>query len=219
MNVDAVPTATVGRLVAYLRVLRVLERAGERSVSSEVLGGGARVSAFQVRKDLAYFGRFGTRGAGYSVAILLTELRRILGLDRTWRFAIVGMGRLGQALADYHLDPREFDLVAAFDVDPAVIGRSFAGVKVEVIDRLDEIVRVHAIDVVALSVPAIAAQEATDRIVAAGVRGILNFVPTVVLAPPHVRVEPVDVSGGLQRLAFFLRTDPPPVDAPSGSVR
>jgi redox-sensing transcriptional repressor len=218
VSVDAIPSATVGRLVAYLRVLRTLERAGERSVSSEDLGAGARVTAFQVRKDLAYFGRFGTRGAGYAVAHLLGELRRILGLDKTWRFAIVGMGRLGQALADYHLDRREFDLVAAFDVDPALIGRSFAGVKVEAIDRLADVVRAEAIDVVALSVPTAAAQAATDQIVAAGVRGILNFAPTVVQAPAHVRVEPVDFSGGMQRLAFFLQTESPLVP-PAGSVR
>jgi redox-sensing transcriptional repressor len=202
----AIPAATVGRLVAYLRVLRALERSGTRSVSSEDLAAGARVTAFQVRKDLAYFGRFGTRGAGYATDHLLGELRRILGLQREWRFAIVGMGRLGQALADYpHLDAREFALVAAFDVDPAIIGRPCAGVTVQALDHLADAARDLRIDVVALAVPAAAAQSAVDRIVAAGIRGILNFVPAVVVAPPDVRVEPVDFSGGLLRLAFHLR--------------
>jgi hypothetical protein len=105
-----------------------------KSTSSDELATVAHVSAFQVRKDLAYFGRFGTRGAGYTVTTLRRELRRILGLTRPWHVAIMGMGRLGQALADYpNYDRQEFLLEAAFDVDPAIVGRRFGDLTVDAV--------------------------------------------------------------------------------------
>lgn len=205
----AIPTATVGRLVTYLRVLTDMERAGVRATSSDELGAVARVSAFQVRKDLAYFGRFGTRGAGYTVATLRRELRRILGLTRPWHVAIMGMGRLGQALAEYpNFDRLEFRLTAAFDLDPALIGRTFGGLVVEPADSLAQVVADRDVDLAFLTVPAGAAQVAVDALVAAGVRGILNFAPVVVNAPEHVRVEPVDLSAGLQRLTYYVQGGP-----------
>ncbi len=202
---SSIPSATVGRLVTYLRILTDLESAGVRSTSSEDLATSAHVSAFQVRKDLAYFGRFGTRGAGYTVATLRRELRRILGLTRPWHVAIVGMGRLGQALAEYpNFDRKEFLLDAAFDLDPTIVGRSFGGLTVEPVVDLDRVVAGRGIDLAFLTVPSSAAQAAVDALVAAGVRGILNFAPTVVAAPDHVRVERVDLSAGLQRLTYYL---------------
>jgi redox-sensing transcriptional repressor len=202
---SSIPSATVGRLVTYLRILTDLESAGVRSTSSDDLAASAHVSAFQVRKDLAYFGRFGTRGAGYTVATLRRELRRILGLTRPWHVAIVGMGRLGQALADYpNFDRKEFLLEAAFDLDPAVVGRGFGALTVEPVAELGRVVAERGIDLAFLTVPGGAAQAAADALVAAGVRGILNFAPTVVVAPEHVRVERVDLSAGLQRLTYYL---------------
>jgi len=204
-----IPAATVGRLVTYLRVLTEMEQDGVRSTSSDDLGAVAHVSAFQVRKDLAYFGRFGTRGAGYTVSTLRRELRRILGLTRPWHVAIVGMGRLGQALADYpSFDRQEFRLVAAFDVDPTVIGRRFGSIQVEPLAVLDQVTRERAIDLAFLTVPASAAQSAVDALGAAGVRGILNFAPIVVSAPDQVRVEAVDLSAGLQRLTYYVQSVP-----------
>jgi len=201
----SIPSATVGRLVTYLRILTDLESAGIRAASSDDLAAVANVSAFQVRKDLAYFGRFGTRGAGYTVATLRRELRRILGLTRPWHVAIVGMGRLGQALADYpNFDGKEFLLDAAFDIDPALVGRSFGTLVVEPIAHLAKIVAERGIDLAFLTVPGGAAQAAADTLVAAGVRGILSFAPTVVVTPDHVRVERVDLSAGLQRLTYYL---------------
>ena len=206
---SSIPAATVGRLVTYLRVLTEMEQDGVRSASSDDLGAVAHVSAFQVRKDLAYFGRFGTRGAGYTVSTLRRELRRILGLTRPWHVAIVGMGRLGQALADYpSFDRQEFRLVAAFDVDPAVVGRRFGAVQVEPLASLSEVAAERAIDLVFLTVPAGAAQGAVDALAAAGVRGILNFAPVVVTAPESVRVEAVDLSAGLQRLTYYVQSEP-----------
>ncbi len=214
---SAIPAATVGRLVTYLRVLTEMEQEGVRSASSDDLGAVAHVSAFQVRKDLAYFGRFGTRGAGYTVATLRRELRRILGLTRPWHVAIVGMGRLGQALADYpSFDRQEFRLVAAFDVDPAVIGRRIGAVQVESLATLAEVAAERAIDLAFLTVPAGAAQNAVDALAAAGVRGILNFAPVVVTAPENVRLEAVDLSAGLQRLTYYVQSEPATVGEVTG---
>ncbi|MFN2322100.1 MAG: redox-sensing transcriptional repressor Rex [Trueperaceae bacterium] len=205
MSNPGVPSATVGRLVTYLRLLTEIEEEGTRTTSSDELASRAHVSAFQVRKDLAYFGRFGTRGAGYTVATLRRELRRILGLTRPWTVAIVGMGRLGQALADYpNFDLYDFRLRAAFDADPAKVGLRVGGLVVEPVAALAERVAELRVDMAFLTVPAPAAQVAADALVAAGVRGILNFAPSVLDVPDTVHVEPIDFLAGLQRLAYQM---------------
>jgi redox-sensing transcriptional repressor len=210
----AIPSATVGRLVTYLRILTELESSGVKSTSSDELAVVAHVSAFQVRKDLAYFGRFGTRGAGYTVATLRRELRRILGLTRPWHVAIMGMGRLGQALAEYpNYDRQEFLLEAAFDLDPEIVGRRFGQLTVDAVSDVAPVVTERGIDLAFLTVPGAAAQAAADALVDAGVRGILSFAPTVVAVPQHVRLERVDLSAGLQRLTYYLR-DAPTATAP-----
>lgn len=205
----SIPTAAVSRLVTYLRILTDLDEAEIKRTSSDVLAEEAQVSAFQVRKDLAYFGRFGTRGAGYSVPTLRRELRRILGLTRPWNVAIMGMGRLGQALADYpNFDQYDFLLKASFDSDPVKVGRHFGGVDVYPLAELDERVAASSIDIAFLTVPAHAAQKAAERLVGAGIRGILNFAPTVINVPSGVVVEPVDFVAGLKRLAYYLHGAP-----------
>jgi redox-sensing transcriptional repressor len=210
---SSIPSATVGRLVTYLRILTEFESSGVKSTSSDELATVAHVSAFQVRKDLAYFGRFGTRGAGYTVATLRRELRRILGLTRPWQVAIMGMGRLGQALADYpNYDRQEFLLVAAFDLDPAIVGRRFGDLTVDAVADVGAVVADRGIDLAFLTVPGHAAQAAADVLVGAGVRGILSFAPTVVSVPEGVRLERVDLSAGLQRLTYYLHGAP---DAPT----
>lgn len=201
----SIPTAAVSRLVTYLRVLTELHAAGVGTASSDHLAEAAQVSAFQVRKDLAYFGRFGTRGAGYRVAVLRDELRRILGLNRPWRLAIMGMGRLGQALADYPgMTEHGFLLQAAFDVDPAKVGMRVGGLDVQAVAELPRVVAERGIDMAFLTVPGGAAQEAADALVAAGIKGILSFAPSVVKVPDGVQVEPVDFMAGLTRLAFYV---------------
>ena len=203
-----IPSATVSRLITYLRVLNGLEANGLERVSSDLLASEAQVSAFQVRKDLAYFGTFGTRGTGYTVSNLRDELKRILGLTRQWRVAIVGMGRLGQALADYPgLVEYDFELVAAFDVDERKVGRGFGTVLVRALDELPSAVGELDIEMVFLTVPVRAAQAAADAVTGAGVKGILNFAPTVVSVPPDVRVENVDFLAALKRLSYFLHED------------
>jgi len=202
----SIPSATVSRLVTYLRILSQLDEAQVTRTSSEHLAGEAHVSAFQVRKDLAYFGKFGTRGAGYSVQTLRQELMRFLGLTRPWNVAIVGMGRLGEALAVYpNLARYDFQLTSAFDVDPAKVGREVGGVRIRHADDIPTAVIDLKIDIALLTVPSDAAQDAANALAAAGVTGILNFAPTVIDAPPGAYVEPVDFLAGLKRLSFYIQ--------------
>lgn len=202
---STIPTATISRLVTYLRILSAYEDAGIRNTSSEQLADEAQVSAFQVRKDLAYFGRFGTRGAGYTVPTLRRELRRILGLTRAWNVAIIGMGRLGQAIAHYpNLEQYDFMLKAAFDVKPELIGQDAAGLTIQNLAELSETVKTKGIDIGFITVPQDAAQETADALVAAGIRGILNFAPQVISVPKDIHVEPVDFLAGLKRLSFYI---------------
>ncbi len=199
-----IPSATVTRLVRYLRALEDLDQRGVERVSSEQLAEAAGVTAFQVRKDLSYFGSYGTRGVGYAVPFLKRELRQILGLDRRWRLAIVGMGRLGQALADYPGFGERFTLVGFFDIDPAKIGQKVGGGVIEPLAALPQAVRTRAIEIGLVTVPREAAQEVVNRLVQAGVRGILNFAPAVVETPPGVWVESVDFLAGLSRLTYYV---------------
>lgn len=201
------PSVTVSRLVGYLRALADLEAEGVIYATSERLGSAALVSAHQVRKDLLLARvTSGTRGRGYTVAILRRELSATLGLTRSWRVAIVGMGRLGQALADYpHFSGFNFQLVCGFDRDPAKVGRSIGELPVHGMEELAKKTSELALDIAFLTVPVPSAQGAADLIVAAGMRGILNFVPTVISVPERVKVETVDFLAGLKRLAFYLQ--------------
>ena len=185
-----VPEAAISRLITYLRILEELEAQGVHRTSSEQLGELAQVTAFQVRKDLSYFGSYGTRGVGYTVPVLKRELRHILGLNRKWGLCIVGMGRLGSALADYPGFGESFELRGFFDVDPEKVGRPVRGGVIEHVDLL--------------TVPREAAQKAADLLVAAGIKGILNFAPVVLEVPKEVAVENVDFLAGLTRLSFAI---------------
>jgi redox-sensing transcriptional repressor len=201
-----IPSVTISRLVGYLRVLTNLEQSGVDYVTSEELGAAARVSAHQVRKDLVHAEASGTRGRGYTVAILRRELSSLLGLTRHWNVAIVGMGRLGQALVDYpYFQNYNFRLRCGFDTDPAKAGKQIGELPVYDLARLSEQVAEQKLDIAFLTVPVAAAQGAADALVAAGIRGILNFTPTVLQVPPSVRVGPIDFVAGLKRLAYYLQ--------------
>lgn len=201
-----IPTATVSRMVTYLRVLARLELAEVPTTSSARIADEAQVSAFQVRKDLTYLDNYaGTRGVGYPVGTLRQALIEELGLGYPWRVAIVGMGRLGQALVDYPgLDDYNFVLRAGFDVDRSKTDHHAEKLPVWHVEDMTRIVGQRQIDIGFLTVPAGAAQDAADHLVAAGVSGILNFAPTVIKTPGHVYVEPVDFLAGLKRLSFYI---------------
>lgn len=216
---SGIPSATISRLVTYLRILENLEHEGISRTSSTDLAERAQVSAFQVRKDLAYFGRFGTRGMGYTVPVLKRELMRVLGLTQAWNVVVLGIGRLGEAIANYPgASEYAFSYVGLFDVAEHLIGKEVRGLKVRHVSELREFVAGQRVDMGFLAVPPERAQDAAQSLVEAGVRGILNFAP-VVIQPRTVEraghgevseewkgviVENVDFLAGMKRLAFYI---------------
>ncbi len=200
-----VPQAVVSRLSLYLRELQHLMRAGRETTSSTQLGRLLGFTDAQVRKDLAYFGQFGYPGIGYRCDELIDAIKRILGTDQTWPIALVGLGNLGRALIGYRgFQQQGFRIVAAFDVDPSKVGGEFEGIPVFALDDLDDAVQEKSIRLAILSVPAPAAQEVADRLVAAGLRGILNFAPVTLSLPDDIRIVAVDLAIELEQLTFAV---------------
>ena len=204
MRDRAIPEATVGRLPRYLRALAGLAAEGTVTASSEELAAAAGVSSAKVRKDLSHLGSYGTRGVGYDVAYLIHQIRRELGLTQDWGIAIVGIGNLGHALANYKgFAARGFRVAALLDVDPAKIGERVGEQEIVHIDRLPVLVRDHRIAIGVIATPAEAVQAAGDRLVDAGIRSILNFAPAPLSVPPGVSVRSVDLAVELQILAYY----------------
>jgi redox-sensing transcriptional repressor len=203
------PKAVVGRVSLYLRQLEAYQRQGCTTVSSSQLGDPLRIKNAQVRKDLAFFGQFGHPGIGYRIDELIDALRHILGIDRDWPLALVGLGNLGRALLKYRgFRSRGFHIVALFDNDESKIGLSYDGLIVEPIEAVRKVVAPRKIRLAILAVPADAAQRVTDLLVASGIRGILNFAPVPLSVPPHVNLVGVDLSIQLENLAYKVqRTD------------
>ena len=203
---EPVSELTTNRLSIYLRCLTSLEGAGVPSVSSNALAERFHLNAAQIRKDLAYFGEFGTRGVGYHVAELRRHLQHILGLDRGMRVAIMGAGNLGLALADYAGFREDgFPVVALFDIDTGKIGgRSRSGVPIYDVNDLNAIVRREQVRIAAVAVPAGVAQQVVDAVVAARITAILNFSPRAVKVPRGVKLKSVDLTVSLESLSFHL---------------
>ena len=196
----------VRRLSLYLRTLEQLRGEGASTVSSRELALRAGTTGAQVRKDLSHFGSFGKRGLGYAVVPLRESLRKILGLSRVWRVGLVGAGRIGSALFEYpNFRERGFDIVTVLDRDPAKVGRSWNGVRIQDAADLETILREDGVEVVVLAVPARAAQGVADRVVEAGIRGILNFAPAPLRVPEGVVVNHVDLAVELEMVSFGLR--------------
>jgi redox-sensing transcriptional repressor len=210
-----VPEATVARLPVYLRSLLQVAADGVETISSETLAEMAGVNAAKVRKDLSYLGSFGTRGVGYDVQYLLFQMSAELGLNQEWPVLIVGTGHLGHALANYGgFGERGFPVAALIDADPKLVGTRLGDLVVHSMDDLEAVVRDHGIAIALITVPAGAAQEVADQLVAAGVRSILNFAPTTVAVPGDVSVRKVDLAVELQILSFYQqRTGAPAVTA------
>lgn len=197
--------STVRRLSFYLRILEKIGGAGVDTLSSEELAERTGTTAAQVRKDLSLFGSFGKRGLGYAVPQLASELREILGLDRTWRVALVGGGRIGSALFEYGgFRHRGFEIVAVLDADPAKVGTKWGDVVLSDISNLDAVLRAESVDIVVLTIPAEAVPDVLDRVVAGGVRGILNFAPVQLRVPSDVTVKDVHMVMELEALSFNL---------------
>ena len=199
----AIPEATVARLAVYLRALVDLGETGIGTVSSESLAAAAGVNSAKLRKDLSYLGSYGVRGVGYDVTLLTEQISRTLGLHQDRAVALIGLGHLGRALAGYDgFASRGFRIAAILDADPAIVGSQLRGLTVQHIDRLDQVVTQANIAIAVIAVPAGAAQDVCDRLVAAGVTSILNFAPTVLAVPAHVDVRKVDLAVELQILSF-----------------
>ena len=205
-GLDSVSELTTNRLSVYLRCLNELEAAGAKTISSQALAHQFHLNAAQIRKDLAYFGEFGVRGVGYYVRDLKRNLRQILGLDRNLRVAIIGAGNLGFALADYPGFRQEgFEISAMFDALPAKVGQqSRNGVPIYDIADLRRIARRDGISIAVIAVPASAAQQVMNQVVAAGIRAVLNFTPGPLQVPPEVKVKSVDLTVSLESLSFYL---------------
>jgi redox-sensing transcriptional repressor len=205
--VRRIPEATVSRLPLYLRVLREFSAEHTLTISSDALAARAGVNAAQVRKDLSYLGSYGTRGVGYDVAYLVRQINRRLGLDADRRVAIVGAGNLGHALASYSGFPaRGFEVVAAFDSDPAKVGSRLGQVEVTDVASIQRVVREKNVEIAIITTPASAAQSVVDEVVGAGVASILNFAPARVAVPPNVKIRQVDLGVELQILSFYQQS-------------
>jgi redox-sensing transcriptional repressor len=205
-----IPEATIRRLSRYSRCLEEMEGMGEKVVSSAQLANKCLVNAAQVRKDLAYFGEFGIRGVGYYVKDLLQDIKRILGLNKEWRMAVIGIGNLGSALLSYKdFLKQNYTIVAAFDIDPPkVIGRvsEKVGKPVEIlhINRLKEVAKERRIEIGLITTPPSEAQNVANQLVEAEVKGILNFAPVQVTVPDGYMVKDVFFTTILDNLAYLL---------------
>jgi redox-sensing transcriptional repressor len=167
---------------------------------------GVSITDAQVRKDLAALGSYGHPGIGYDADELITVLRRVLGVDRNWAVALVGVGNLAHALLRYQgFIERGFQVVALFDSAPAKIGREVEGVRVQPVEAIPQTIAATGAELGILTVPATAAQEVADKLIAAGIRGLLNFTPGLVRVPPTVSVVNVDLTVQLEQLAFLVQ--------------
>ena len=197
--------SAVRRLSLYLRILEHMERGGESTASSEELAKHSDTTAAQVRKDLSLFGSFGKRGLGYNVVELGLRIRKILGLDRRWKVALVGVGRIGSALVEYGgFQERGYDIAAILDVDPSKVGERWADLTVMDIAEFESVVEERGIEIVILAVPVEAVPVVMDRVTGAGVLGILNFAPTTLRVPEGVTVKDVNMVMELEALSFAL---------------
>jgi redox-sensing transcriptional repressor len=205
MPLKRIADSTVRRLSLYLRFLEEFENAGLTTVSSEELAARGGTTSAQVRKDLSFFGSFGKRGLGYQVAELTQRMRRILGLEREWRVVIVGIGKIGSALAQYEgFQQRGFHVVGLYESDPSKIGREVDHLPVRPIDALAEDNRERPVDIAVIAVPASAAQRVVDQVVAAGITGIMSFAPIQLHVPADVTLNTVNMAMELERLSFAL---------------
>ncbi len=205
-----IPEATIRRLSNYLKCLEDLETKNEKVVSSASIATICNVNAAQVRKDFAYFGEFGIRGMGYNVRDLKYHIKEILGSNREWRIAVVGIGNLGSALLVYKDFLKEnYTIVAAFDIDPVKVTGHISermGKPVEIlhVDMLKEVVKTRNIEIGIISTPPTEAQKVADQLVQANIKGILNLSPSPVRAPDHIKIRNLFFTSALDNLVYYL---------------
>ena len=200
---EPIPSPAVRRLSLYLRQLDTFKKRERRTISSKQLGESLGLTDAQVRKDFAYFGQFGHPGIGYRVDDLINELKKILGTDKTWNVLLVGAGNLGRALLAYRgFEQKSFKLVAVFDSDQSKVGKKHGSFDIQSMNNLATVVEQENIKLAMIAVPAENAQDVADALVAAGIRGILNFAPVSLTVPEKVALNAVDLAVQLEQLSF-----------------
>lgn len=202
-----IPRATIQRLAVYLEALNTLSHDGIKVVSSEALARFCNINAPQIRKDLAYFGEFGVRGVGYYVDDLSRSISASLGIDREWRMVLVGLGSMGRSLLRHHgMRMHGYHIVAVYDTDELNVGQTIADITVQPLRNLETAEPPVNAEVGIITTRPDKAQEATDKLVAAGICAILNFTSSRLTVPPHIFVEYVDFLHHLYALSFNLST-------------
>ncbi|MBD3403595.1 redox-sensing transcriptional repressor Rex [candidate division GN15 bacterium] len=205
MTRKRISESTIHRLSLYYRALSLLEKENYETVSSKELAKREKLTPAQVRKDLSFFGTFGTRGLGYPVRELKHQISSILGIDRVWRVALVGVGNIGSALVSYKEFAKQgFQIVKLFDNDQRKIGSNHKGIVISDIANLETELREANIEIVVLAVPATVAQYITDDVVRAGIKAILNFAPVNLKVPPDIYLRHENMSMELEYLSFAL---------------
>lgn len=205
MKTQKIPEATVTRLSVYSRFLSEVEASQIQSISSGEIAEGTGGTPAQVRKDLAYFGDFGTRGVGYNVASLNKSIKEILGVDKTWKMILIGAGNLGSALTHYPgFRNRGFEIVAAFDNDVRKIGMTLSGLPILAISEMREYIREHNVQIAIITVPGNAAQDVADALYDTDIQGVLNFSPVTLTLPNDLPVRNIDLTVSLEVLSFVI---------------
>lgn len=200
-----IPDVVIQRLPLYARTLNLLAKDGVEVVSSFRLGELLGSTPAQIRKDLSYFGRFGKQGTGYNVAYLAGRVKQILGLEQEWPMALVGVGRLGQAIARYPgFAAAGFRMAALFDTDADKVGKRVEGITIRSVEEMPRALKAEGIQIAILAVPADRAQPVTDLLLEGGVRAILNYAPVSLKVPPEIVVRSIDPVLVLQSLTFYL---------------
>ncbi len=204
--IHEIPDIVIGRLPVYLRELNRLKQEGDKTTtSSQDLGRRLGISSAQIRKDLSHFGEFGKQGTGYNINYLIEQLSEILHLTKEWNVAVVGAGYLGHALANYNgFQHRGFRVICVFDSDPTKIGVKTGELVVQGIDELESSIQEYGVKMAILAVPINVAQEITDRLVDAGVKALLSYVPIYLKVPDDVQVSYSDPVIQMQRMTFYL---------------
>ncbi|MGI6374452.1 MAG: redox-sensing transcriptional repressor Rex [Anaerolineae bacterium] len=205
MTQMSVPDVVIRRLTTYLQTLRHMADRGRKVASSTDIGRWAGVSPAQVRKDLSYFGEFGRQGLGYETAFLSEQIERILKIDQDWHVVLVGAGALGHALMNYQaFVSGRFQIVAVFDNDPAKVHTVAGQREILPMERLGQIVAERHVEIGILAVPASAAQQVADQLVACGVRSMLSYAPITLNVPRDVHVRYIDPVSSLQTMTYYL---------------
>jgi redox-sensing transcriptional repressor len=201
-----IPEATVSRLSVYSRYLTGVEEQGIVNISSGEIAEGVGGTPAQVRKDLAYFGEFGTRGVGYNVKQLNQEIMGILGLKKGWNMILIGAGNLGSALSQYRgFQTRGFNIVAVFDNDMNKVGLKLNGLPIYAVNQMAEFIDNNDISIGIITVPSEYAQDIADILVETkNIKGILNFAPVVLTIPEEIAVRNVDLSVNLEVLSYNI---------------